>query len=90
MKTSNFTDLTVRIDYSPEDLRRIYQRISPPGSKSLTTVEEYLSGILNQHLLALDLRPNTGYELDASEIIKPLTLNYEHIGRIKEYFKYNC
>jgi|694.fasta_scaffold138681_4 hypothetical protein len=89
MKNPNSTYLTVKLSLHPSEAKSIFQRTCGSIYKEalLEDIEKHISRMADEYFKSLAMRADDNFELDHSEIIKPLTLNYEHVGRIKEHFQ---
>lgn len=88
MKNPNSTYLSIKLSMHPSEAKAIFQRTCGSIYKEalLEDIEKHLSRMADEYFKSLSMKAVDSYELDHSEIIKPLTLNYDHIGRIKEHF----
>jgi hypothetical protein len=68
---------------------RYRKLLSIPTTKEvfIDDVSKWAAQIIQSHLTRADMLADNSYELEHCDIIKPLTLNHELVGRIKEHFK---
>jgi hypothetical protein len=86
MKT---TKIEICIKRPPMEVLALYRKmVDAPINKDITLemFVNWCSSLIESHLMRMDMMSERSDELESSEIIKPLTLNHELVGRIKEHF----
>jgi len=86
MKT---TKIEICIKRHPMEVLTLYRKmIDAPMQKDITLemFVNWCSSLIESHLVRIDMMAERSDDLESSEIIKPLTLNHELVGRIKEHF----
>lgn len=83
------TKIEICIQRPPMEVLGMYRKmLDAPINKEVTLdmFVNWCSSLIHSHLTKMDMMPERSEELESSDIIKPLTLNHELVGRIKDHF----
>lgn len=83
------TKIEICVKKPPMEVLAIYRKmLDAPMNKEVTLdmFTNWCSSLIHSHLTKMDMMTERSEELESSDIIKPLTLNHELVGRIKDHF----